>query len=322
MLATVEVIKSITPHPNADALDFVEVLGYKCITKKGLYQVGDKVILIQPDTVLPDAPWAEVYKKFSSSRVKAQKLRGEWSFGIVESLSLLTNPEKYVVGEEVSEILGITKYDPPLPEEIDAIGILPFNIRQTKEETYQNLNLEEFINKQVDVTLKVDGFSISYYYYKGNVGVLGRKYEIDSNADNLYTKLCNNLNIFNKLEYYCKKNDVNLAIRGELYGPGIQKRKHNPHSKLDLGVKFYNVYLIDEYEYAGLGHQHYFRNVCEELGLPTVDIIESNVLLTPELINKYDEGLTEILGHPFEGVVIKGADFSFKVINKYYDSKK
>jgi hypothetical protein len=74
--------------------------------------------------------------------------------------------------------------------------------------------------------------------------------------------------------------------------------------------------------YAGKGEKHYFVDVCKELGLPTVDILEENVELTYDLIKKYDEGLDKVNGQPFEGVVVKGADFSFKIINKHYDSKK
>jgi hypothetical protein len=63
-----------------------------------------------------------------------------------------------------------------------------------------------------------------------------------------------------------------------------------------------------------------------------VPVINSKVELTPELIELYDEGIIS-LGYtlengeltdcsPFEGVVIQGCDFSFKIINKHYDSHK
>jgi hypothetical protein len=55
--------------------------------------------------------------------------------------------------------------------------------------------------------------------------------------------------------------------------------------------------------------------------VPTVPVLERTVL-TRELINKYDHELETIDGKPFEGVVVKGKDFSFKIINKHYDAKK
>lgn len=47
-LATIQVISQVDKHPNADSLDIVQVLGYKCIVKKDQWKVGDKVILSLP----------------------------------------------------------------------------------------------------------------------------------------------------------------------------------------------------------------------------------------------------------------------------------
>lgn len=98
-LATIEKIKEIYPHPNADSLEFVKVLGYQCIVPKGKWKIGDWCILIQPDTVLPDAEWAQGYKKYSPTRVKAIKLRGLYSFGIVESLNILQQHNIFIMEE-------------------------------------------------------------------------------------------------------------------------------------------------------------------------------------------------------------------------------
>jgi hypothetical protein len=51
-------------------------------------------------------------------------------------------------------------------------------------------------------------------------------------------------------------------------------------------------------------------------------MLESNVPLSLDLIKKYDDGLENLNGAMFEGVVLAGKDFSFKVINKVYDSAK
>lgn len=83
-LASIEIISEIKPHPNADKLELAKVLGYTCIIEKDRYRAGAAIVLIQPDTVLPDKPWAEMFKK-RGNRVKAMKLRGVYSFGIVMS---------------------------------------------------------------------------------------------------------------------------------------------------------------------------------------------------------------------------------------------
>ena len=94
-LASIELIADIQPHPNADKLELAKVLGYTCIVEKDKYKVGDAVVLIQPDTVLPDKPWAEVFKK-KGNRVKSCKLRGQWSFGIVMPIEILEEHGKLI----------------------------------------------------------------------------------------------------------------------------------------------------------------------------------------------------------------------------------
>jgi RNA ligase (TIGR02306 family) len=319
-LASIERILEIFPHPNAEKLEFAKVLGYRCLVPKGLYQVDDLVILIQPDTVLPEAEWSELYRKFSKKRVKAIRLRGEWSFGIVESLSLLPEDFEPIAGAEVSEQLGIIKYEPPQPKTLDAKGHLPYGICKTDEERYQNLAIETLFGSTVDISLKVDGQSFTAYYKDGEFGICGRTLEYKLDAFNDYTEQVARYDLENKLRQFCEDKQINLALRGESYGRGIQSSKLNPHAQLDKGLAFFSVWLIDEMRYAYPGDRFYYRNVCQALELPTVPLLESQVVLTPQLIQKYDEELESINGEGFEGVVVVGEDFSFKVINKHYDS--
>jgi RNA ligase (TIGR02306 family) len=319
-LASIERIVDIFPHPNAEKLEFAQVLGYRCIIPKATYHVGDLIILIQPDTVLPEADWTETYQKFSKTRVKAMKLRGEWSFGIVEKLSLLPPDFVATVGEDVSEFLGITKYEAPQPQVADAKGFLPYAMPKTDEDRYQNLLLEELWGSPVDVTLKVDGQSFTAYYKAGEFGVCGRTLEYKLEGRNDYVAHADRYSLASKLQQFCEQHQVNIALRGESYGQGIQSSKLNPHSQKPKGIAFFSVYLIDENRYAYRNDPYYVRHVCQALDLPTVPFLETAVPLTRSLIQQYDEGLENLQGENFEGVVIVGDHFSFKVVNKYYDS--
>ena len=332
-VATVEIIENIYPHPNADTLELAKVLNYQCVIKKDSYRVGEKIIFIQPDSVLPESEWAKFYiqsdvksNDIKYRRVRAKRLRGEWSFGIAEKLSLLSDgiySDNYEIGQDVSQLLGIIKYEPPIAKDTQVKqSKLPFNIPKTDEDRYQNLNLKEYYGQLVDVTLKIDGQSASYYYKDGACGVLGRSVELRTDCSNDYTDHIQRYNIFEKLKQYCTKYNVNLVLRGESYGLGIQKSKRNPHAQLPHGWSCFSVYLIDEMRYTSPGEQHYFVNVCQELNLPTVAILEKNVPLTTQLIDYYDEKLKKYQNNYFEGVVIKGQGFSFKVVNKWYDENK
>jgi RNA ligase (TIGR02306 family) len=338
--ATVEVILRIRKHPNADALELAEILGFQCVVPIGVYHAGQKIIYIHPDSVLPEtADWAQPFLKYAKTRVKAIKIRNEWSEGIIMNLDILkkhpdfetsdhSNLNELPVGFDLSELLNITHYESP-----DMFGnsgfvvSLPHQIPKTDEERWETLKgkiTNEWLNRKVDVTLKVDGQSWSAYYHlpTQEFGICGRRVTFKENEKNDYTEHLDRYNLKNSLIQYCHDMGVSLCIRGESYGKGIQKLSHNPHCKLDKGLALFSVYLIDEQRYAGREDRFYFSKVATDLGIPHVKILEQGVELTPELIKKYSSEYDKLDGQPFEGVVIKGDDFSFKVINKNYDSKK
>jgi tRNA-binding EMAP/Myf-like protein len=140
-IASIEKLISVEPHPNADRLDLVKVLGYQCVTERGLHSPGDLIIYIQPDSVLPeDAEWAEGYRKYSPTRIKAVKLRGEFSEGVIfpmkdflEVMNKIYTIEDFLEGTDVSALLGITHYEPPMPQDLSAKGLLPLGIPKTDE---------------------------------------------------------------------------------------------------------------------------------------------------------------------------------------------
>lgn len=323
-LATIEQVERVYQHPNADKLEFVNVGGYSCIVPRDKYSVGDLCILIQPDTTLPEVEWSEFYRKASKNRVKASKIRGEWSFGIVESISLLGSDYTGTldIGTEVSDYLKVIKYEAPQPQDLSAKGGLPFSIPKTDQERYQNMRLHKLYGKKVNITLKVDGQSFTCYWKDGIFGVCGRTLEIKLDSQNRYTDHISRYNLQEKLSRYCTKHNVNIALRGESYGQGIQNFSCNPHSKLPHGLMFFGVWLIDKMKYAYKGHKHSVENVCRELDLPLVPMIERDVELTPELIAKYASGIEKLNNNYFEGVVFDTGDETFKVINMTYDSKK
>jgi len=333
-LASIELITEIKPHPNADKLDIVKVLGYNCIVGKGDFDVGDSVVLIQPDTVLPDKPWAEMFKK-RSSRVRAMKLRGVWSLGIVmkpcDVLDLYFFEDqngrlKNNIGFDVAKLIGVVKYETPQPQQLDAKGPLPYGLNKTDEERFQNLTELPFGETTV-VTLKVDGQSGTYYCHKDRqtgewtTGICSRTLEMKTECDNNYTRINKKYDILNRLLGYCQTHDVSLALRGEIYGNNIQKSNNNPHSILPLDFAAFNVFNLDTHEYENIADVHSYQNVCVTLGLPMVMPV-AVIDLTPELIKHYAEDISEIDGKPFEGVVIKHKNGSFKIINMHYDERK
>lgn len=106
-------VLSVEPHPNADRLDIVTVKGWNCIVGRDQFKVGDTVVFIPPDCVLPD----EMIERYELSYLKKNgrtgtvKLRGYISQGLVLPIEF-----PVTIGEDLSGYFGITKYEQPEPQ--------------------------------------------------------------------------------------------------------------------------------------------------------------------------------------------------------------
>ena len=321
-LASVELIKNIAPHPNADRISIAEVLGFQCIIPKDTYSIGQKIVFIAPDTVLPENTWAGFYLTKNKTRVKSQKIRGIWSVGIVESLERLGVPFDTEVGAEISSLIGVYRYELPVPQNLDAKGTLPFGIFKTDESNYQSIDNLPF-SQEVIVTLKKDGSSSSFYCKldgeKVYTGVTSRSMDLKLESFNPWTEADKKFNVLEKLKKYCLKHQTSLCLRGEITGKNLNDSSVNPDSKGPLRLSIYNLLNLNSLHYKSFDK---CVELCKELDIPSVPILE-RAILTPELIKKYSEDLESIDGKPFEGCVFKESNGnSFKVLNKFYDSKK
>lgn len=94
-----EVVRvTIQEHPNADALEIAQVRGYQSIVRKGQFETGDLAVYIPEQAIVPEwllrrlNLWDDDKGKgklagSNGDRVKAQKIRGVLSQGILLPLS-------------------------------------------------------------------------------------------------------------------------------------------------------------------------------------------------------------------------------------------
>ena len=92
----------------------------------------------------------------------------------------------------------------------------------------------------------------------------------------------------------CEQHQLSLVLRGELYGGNIQKKVNNPHCTLPLQWAIFSVYLFGNnnkqerrYTRRKTDDLLYSIKLAEHLNLPHVPVIESQVPLTQQLIDKY-----------------------------------
>jgi len=338
-LATIQKIKDILPIEGADAIELAIVNGWKVVVAKNVgHKIGDYVIYCEIDSFLPIKEEFEFlrkssYKKMADGsegfRLKTIKLRGQVSQGLIIPINILMNYKNFVLefdeGSDVSEILGIIKYEPPVPAELAGIakGLFPSFIPKTDEERIQNLSEEisKWNNEYSEgfyVSEKLDGSSATFYYNDGVFGVCSRNLELLETEGNTFWRVAREMDLENKM----RSLGYNVSLQGELVGEGIQG---NPYKIKGQKVFFFNVFNIDKHEYAGT---HEFVNTIHGLSLDTVPKLETNYILpnTIEEILQYADGKSYLNPHfDREGVVMRSKDrkISFKAIsNKFLLNEK
>lgn len=144
-LASIRTITDIRPIENADMIELASVGGWNVVVAKNVgHKVGDWVVYCEIDSFLPIREEFEFlrkssYKKMGDQegfRLKTVKLRGQISQGLILPFHILPFGYTFHEGQDVSDILGIIKYEPPIPAELagKVKGVFPSFIPKTDEE--------------------------------------------------------------------------------------------------------------------------------------------------------------------------------------------
>jgi len=354
-LATIRRIDEILPIEGADKIVVAKIGGWQVVTQKDNYKPGDYCVFFEIDSFLPIDERYEFlrkacYKKFEDGtegfRIKTIKLRGELSQGL--SLPLSEFPEIIQSGKletladytrdyvntsltdtdgslyndiiDVTELLGVIKYDPPVPPSMSGImkGNFPSFIPKTDQERIQNCikNLQSKWKDHVwEATLKLDGSSMTVYHNNGDSGVCSRNLDLIEDDTNTFWKVAKKHKIIETL----KENNLNYAIQGELMGPGIQG---NREGLSDHDMYVFDVYDIDKGTYLNCRERHCFLDdyFMDLLDCPDINtqVYVDDFTLEDFLTYADRKSMNNEIA---EGVVfksIKDPSISFKVINNLY----
>ncbi len=254
-LASIRKIKEILPIPDADMIVKAVIDGWQCVCKKGEFAPGDSCVYFEIDSFLPLRPELEFLRKSSyrkmgdqeGLRLKTIKLRKTLSQGL--ALPVQTFPElaglSLKEGDDVTELLGVIKFEPPIPAELAGIakGLIPSFIRKTDQERIQNIweDIKDCTDT-FEVTLKLDGASCTYYMNDNNFGVCSRNLELVESESNTLWKIARKIDIEGTL----RSTKRNLAFQGEMIGEGIQK---NPEKIKGQEFYLFDIWDIDAQKY-------------------------------------------------------------------------
>ena len=348
-LATIRTVASTRPIQGADRIEVAQVDGWECVVKKGEFEVGQHIVYVEVDSVMPERPEFE-FLRDRKFRVRTIKLRGQVSQGLVLPLDILP-AGNYKLGDDVTELLGVTKYDPEAQQEALLLakqpktpanpiakflmrfkwyrrlfmkpkrkGGFPDWIVKTDETRIQNLttlfDIESKKGTQFSVTEKVDGQSATYFLQKVSrrkyeFGVCSRNIRLGTPDNSSYWKIARKYDIENVLKKLVGEYQT-IVLQGEICGDGIQGNKYHI-SGYDL-FAFNLIYPDHKCTTAEI------KEALAPFGIKSVPIVEEGKVL-PETIAElveYSKGKSVVRKEQKrEGVVMRNVQsgISFKVIN-------
>jgi RNA ligase (TIGR02306 family) len=342
-LATIRKIDQLLPIEGADAIECAVVGGWKVVAQKGLYEEGDLAVYFEIDSWIPTelAPFLSKGKEprefegVKGERLKTIKLRGQLSQGLLMPIREIDVFKTFSVGDDnsfdlcpdfdVTEVLGIKKWEKPMNAQLAGMarGNFPSLIPKTDQERVQNLKKEVAAaaesNAVFEVTEKLEGSSMTCYLIEGVFGVCSRNLDLKESEGNAFWEKAR----ADDIEAKMRNVSQDIAIQGELIGPGIQGNIYKL-SKTEFYV--FDVYDIKRGEYLKPADR---LAIVQAMGLNHVPVIHPSWPVTSSIegILESAEGQTVLLtsNTEREGIVFKEVNggMTFKAIsNKYLLGEK
>lgn len=327
-LASLQKIKYVRPIDGADNIECVGVLGWECVSKKSEFRENDPCVYFEIDSLLPEDERYEFLRKSSyradlkAYRLRTVRLRKQLSQGLALPVGLFPESKNLPIGSDLTEILKVDKYEPPVPAQIQGDArSFSWPIPKTDETRVQQDDeyrfIEQLTGKPYYISLKLDGTSCSFIIdpKDGEYHVCGRNYSYKKNSDHSFWRVSERYDIEERL----RSLGGNFSLQGEIVGPGIQKNR--------LGLKDVDFYVFNVVDVA-LNRRLSLDDALEvagKVGIPFVPILERG-----ESFNYSADGLLDRAkglykdhfpdarhNQEMEGIVIRSVCglISFKAIN-------
>jgi RNA ligase (TIGR02306 family) len=239
----------VLEHEAADALEILKLGGFQCVVAKGAYKSGAKLVFAPEKSVLPDG-LAEPFRKYlggvNKDRVKSVRLRGEFSEGVILELDAaqLELIAGFELAEDVSSVLGIVKYEPPIPTSLagDVIPIADaLRFRKHDVERFRLYESEFVVGEEVLVTEKLHGSQGVYYrnpngeWFVTSKGLADRELALRDDGKNAYWRAAKNVGLFEHLE----KLAPNVAV--QVFGEVLKVQKGFDYGFLEPTLRVFRV---------------------------------------------------------------------------------
>lgn len=349
-LAHIEKIDWIKPIEGKDRIALAGVLGWTVIIQKSDYEIGQKCVFCEIDSVFPEKPEFEFLrsKKF---RIKTMKMSGVLSQGICFPLSILPDGN-YEIGDDVTDTMGITQYEPTMDkEEVNDTEnekivkkypkflmrwawfrklVLPKKqskgfpsfISKTDETRIQNAPFYLEMDCNYVATEKVDGQSGSFtlqrvkgkYFWNKDTydfAVCSRNLRKWKKDTSSFWSVAEKYNIEQILHQLIGNNEW-VAIQGECVASNVQGNKYK--------VTEPDLYVFNLIYPSGRVGSVEAKKIVGEYGLKFVPIIDESVNLKGMSVAdvlRYATGKSQLYDTLREGIVFRSLDGkqSFKAVS-------
>jgi RNA ligase (TIGR02306 family) len=327
-------IDSVLPHHNAEKLDLALIKGWQTVIGKGSFKAGDLVVYIPINAIVPPeiSDKYNFTKYLSNGRVKAARLRGEPSYGV-----LIPNDWKFAEGEEVSEKLGIKKWTPEVracgssgPGKTDEEPQHPLFPKYTELENLRHYPAAFADGEEVVLTEKIHGSNSRIGIIDGQPFAgsrnrrlklpttdapetwLGRLFrfvtrrpkptitDFEKMKDNWWWMPWTLPNVAALLTQLGQQHKQ-VVLYGEVYGANVQKgvRYGSPDK-----VSFRAFDLLIDGKYLNYGK---FKSTCDTYSVPTVPLLYRGPYSLTK-VKEFSQGKTMVgegETHIREGVVVR-----------------
>ncbi|MFH8466832.1 RNA ligase (ATP) [Streptomyces sp. NPDC017991] len=255
---TAEVL-TVHEHPNADALELAQVGLYRAVVAKGAYRTGESAVYIPEQSVLPQELIAELgltgrLAGSGSDRVKAVRLRGELSQGIVCRPSALADVDlarAAADGTDFAERLGVTKWVPPVPPTMDGeIEAAPDLLPWVDIENIQRYPGIFTPGEEVVLTEKLHGTACLLTYFAeddrvqvSSKGFGAKRLALKEDPRNLYWRAVHGHGVAAVAARLAERLGARrVGVFGEVYGAGVQDLTYGADGRREtLGYAVFDV---------------------------------------------------------------------------------
>ena|SRR5216684_1440053 len=272
-------------HPNADKLALVRIDATRVVgVRKDEWNDGDFGAFIQADMVVPDN---EAFKWVGKDRrIRPRKFRGVMSWGI-----LVPAPRGSVPGDNVGDLLGITRYE--APEEVTQGGECEkapsCNPPVYDLESWYKYQDKLVIGEPVTVTEKLHGANARYLFWDNEMHVGSHRQWKRQDEKNMWWKM---LAKYPAVEIFCRLHPGE-TVYGEVIGTQDLKYDLPPG---DMILRVFDIRTQEDTWWPTHGI------VCCS-GMPAVPVLYTGPY-DPELVKGLISGKSTYAEHMREGIVI------------------